>query len=111
MSQFPGRVEHHPILGPAPPAQEVAFQFNGQPIRGLAGEPIAAALLAAGIRTLRRNEAGGDPRGLFCGIGHCSECRVVVNGEPGLRACLTPVQKNMRVESGPAAPAAQEGTP
>lgn len=108
MSQFPGRVDQHPVLGPAAPAPEVTFHFNAQPVRARAGEPIAAALLANGIRTLRRNEAGGDPRGLFCGIGHCFECRVVVNGEPGVRACLTPVQDGMRVESGPGP---REGTP
>lgn len=97
MNAFPGRVHEHPVLGPAPAAETVEFRFDGRPVPGHLGEPVAAALLAAGIRTLRRHEAHGDPRGLFCGIGHCYECQVTVNGQPGVRACLTPVQAGLRV--------------
>ena len=32
--------------------------------------------------------ARGAPRGLFCGIGVCFDCLVVVNGGPNQRACL-----------------------
>jgi hypothetical protein len=30
---------------------------------------------------------GGRPRGIFCGIGVCFDCLVVVNGIPDVRAC------------------------
>lgn len=99
---FPGRVTEHPVLGEAPPAEWVEFSFDGRPMRGRLGEPIGAALLASGVRALRRHEVDGAPRGLFCGIGHCFECRVTVDGVPGLRACLTPLRAGMCVESGPA---------
>ncbi|HEY3364047.1 MAG TPA: (2Fe-2S)-binding protein [Symbiobacteriaceae bacterium] len=94
-----GRVTDHPILGRAPERNLVSFIFNGQTVQGYEGEPIAAALLALGIRVLRRSEVNGEARGLYCGIGHCFECRVVVNGEPNLRSCLTPVRASIVVES------------
>lgn len=78
---------------------EITFTFNGLIYKGLAGEPIAAALLANGVRTLRRHEKSGKPRGIYCGIGHCYECRVTVDGVPGVRACLTPLEDGMTVES------------
>jgi sarcosine oxidase subunit alpha len=62
------------------------------------GEPVAAALLAQGERVLRYTDRLGLPRGIYCNIGHCYECRVVVDGIPSCRACLTPVRAGMRVE-------------
>ncbi|WP_235440412.1 2Fe-2S iron-sulfur cluster-binding protein, partial [Bacillus cereus] len=32
--------------------------------------------------------------------GHCSECRMTVNNQTNVRACLTVVEENMVVESG-----------
>lgn len=103
------RILTHPILGDAPHEQVVAFTFDGQEMCGYAGEPIAAALMAHGIRVLRRSERNGQPRGIYCGIGHCYECRVTVDGTPGMRACITPVREGIRVESGPCAPGEEVG--
>ncbi|HEX9436304.1 MAG TPA: (2Fe-2S)-binding protein [Candidatus Limnocylindria bacterium] len=75
------------------------FRFDGRELPAHEGEPIAAALLANGIRVIRSQLATGAPRGLYCGIGHCFECIATVNGVPGLRTCLTPVQDGMDVSS------------
>ncbi|MDP2872952.1 MAG: (2Fe-2S)-binding protein, partial [Bacillota bacterium] len=100
VSADPGRrVTAHPILGPLQPPQMVSFVFDGREYQGMEGEPIAAALLAAGIRTLGQSERTGRPRGVFCGIGHCYECRVTVNGESNVRSCLTPLREGMVVQS------------
>ena len=69
----------------------ITFTFEGEEIEAAPGQTVAAALLAAGHRTLRRTRIGERPRGLFCGIGACFDCLVVHNGVPGPRACLTPV--------------------
>lgn len=79
--------------------EEIIFTFNGRELKGYSGEPIAAALLANGIRTLRHHEKSGHPRGIYCGIGHCYECRVTVDGIPGVRACLTPLRAGLAVTS------------
>ena len=73
--------------------------FEGLEIPAHEGESVAAALLASGIRTLRHAERDGAPRGLFCGMGICFECRMMIDGRPNLRACMTPVRAGMRVRS------------
>ena len=76
-----------------------SFTFDGRAMEAFPGETIAAALLAAGIRALRRTEKRASPRGVFCGMGICFDCLVTVNGGPHLRACLTRVEPGMRVET------------
>jgi sarcosine oxidase subunit alpha len=85
-------------IGTAEPAT-VRFRFNGQELEARDGEPIAAALLANGIRTIRRQLQGGRPRGLYCGIGQCFDCVARVDGVEGRRTCLTPVADGMEVSS------------
>jgi predicted molibdopterin-dependent oxidoreductase YjgC len=67
----------------------VSFLFDGKEIAAEAGQSIGAALIAAGYRSWRTTRHGGAPRGIFCGIGICFDCLVVVNGRPNQRACLT----------------------
>jgi sarcosine oxidase subunit alpha len=73
------------------------MRFQGREIAAVDGDSIASALLAAGIRVIR-HAANGEPRGVYCGIGHCYECRVTVNGVGGRRACLVPAADGMIVE-------------
>lgn len=62
--------------------------FAGRAIPCEPGQTIAAALVAAGIRSWRSTRHNAAPRGLFCGIGACYDCLVTVNGLAGQRACL-----------------------
>lgn len=91
------RIAHHPVLGFTPDAQTVSFTFDGRRIDGRVGDTIVSALWAAGVDVLGQ-AAGGGPRGLYCGIGHCFACRVTVDGVRGVRACLVLVRPGMRVE-------------
>ncbi len=61
-----------------------------------AGETLAAALLASGIRGFGRNPADGSSRGLFCAMGACQECVVNVDGSL-VEACRTSVRDGMAV--------------
>ena len=94
------RITHHPILGTLHSSERITFQFNGKPYEAYEHETIAAALLASGIRTLRVHEDSGSPRGIYCNIWHFSECRVTVNNQTNVRACLTVVENDMVVDSG-----------
>jgi predicted molibdopterin-dependent oxidoreductase YjgC len=76
----------------------IELSVDGEPLRAPAGQSIAAALLAAG-RTSLRSSPSGDPRGVYCGIGVCQECRVQADGRV-VRACVTPVAAGMRVTTG-----------
>ena len=92
------RLISHPVLNEAGAGRPtVAITVDGQPLDALAGETLAAALWANGIITLGYHSATGLPRGVYCGIGHCYECRVTVNGTPDVRSCLTPVRDGMCV--------------
>jgi predicted molibdopterin-dependent oxidoreductase YjgC len=81
----------------------VSFSFAGKEIDAAPGQSVGAALIAAGYRSWRTTRHGGAPRGVFCGIGICFDCLVVVNGRPNQRACLTEVRDGDEVEP-------QEGT-
>jgi len=94
------RITEHPILGRlATGHRGVCFQFDGKAIHALEGEPIAAALAAAGIRVHRYSPSRLEPRGVFCGIGQCTDCAMIVNGVPNVRTCVTQVEEGMEVET------------
>jgi aerobic-type carbon monoxide dehydrogenase small subunit (CoxS/CutS family) len=93
------RVVEHPVLGELPPAAMAAFTFDGKPVEGRAGEPIAAALFAAGVRVLRTMPRFGDARGGYCMVGRCADCLMVVDGVPNMRACMTPVAEGLDVRT------------
>jgi predicted molibdopterin-dependent oxidoreductase YjgC len=74
----------------------VELEVDGQPLTAAAGRSIAAALIEHDGLWLRRSP-GGAPRGVYCGIGVCFECRVHVDGRGAVRACVTPVEDGMRI--------------
>jgi len=76
----------------------IELTVDGTPLAAPAGQSLAAAMMNAG-RVVLRDSPSGMPRGLFCGIGVCQECRVVVDGVVS-RACVTPVVAGMRVTTG-----------
>ncbi|AOV08653.1 hypothetical protein BI350_14650 [Sporosarcina ureilytica] len=94
------RIMNHPVLGRLENKKTVTFTFDGQTFEGYEGDTIASALLANGIRQLRVHEETGEPRAIYCNIGHCFECRVTVNETDTVRACMTPIQNDLKVESG-----------
>lgn len=93
------RITAHPILGDLPPVPLVEFTFDGAAVSGRDGEPIAAALFAAGYRVLHTMPRFGDARGGYCMIGRCTDCLVVVDGLPNVPACRTPVSAGQVVRT------------
>jgi hypothetical protein len=74
------------------------FTFGDREIPAEPGQSIGAALIAAGYRSWRTTRQAGAPRGIFCGIGVCFDCLVIVNGRPSQRACLTEACHGDRVD-------------
>ena len=93
------RIYKHSILGDLEERKKVKIIFDGREIEALEGEPIAAALTAAGIKVFHRTPKKDEPRGYFCAIGVCSDCFMIVNGQPNVRTCVTPVEEGMKVET------------
>ena len=83
---------------------------DGRPVAVGPDQTVAAALLAAGIRSWRTTRKG-RPRGLFCGIGVCFDCLVTVNGRRSVRACLAPARPGDVVTTGTTEPPAATRTP
>jgi aerobic-type carbon monoxide dehydrogenase small subunit (CoxS/CutS family) len=80
---------------------DISFTFNGEEIRCVSGQSIAASLIAADKRELRKTRFGDEPRSIFCGIGICYDCVVVVDGVANQRSCLIEAKQGMKVESAP----------
>jgi aerobic-type carbon monoxide dehydrogenase small subunit (CoxS/CutS family) len=79
--------------------REVTFTFNGKSFMGVEGQSIAAALMATGVRELRKTRFDEEPRLIFCGIGICFDCVVVVDGVANQRACLVEIVDGAKIES------------
>ncbi len=98
------------VPGVEPPTESVGLTFEGRPVEGLAGDTLASALVAAGEMGLREAVDGGR-RGVFCGMGACHECAVVVDDQPGTLACMTGVEDGQEVKRQPAAPGPPDVSP
>ncbi|MBI5589021.1 MAG: (2Fe-2S)-binding protein [Deltaproteobacteria bacterium] len=76
--------------------KQFEIYVNGQPVPATPGQTIAEAMLANGLRTCR-NTRSHSPRGVFCGMGICYECRMIVDGIPNVRTCMTPATPGSRI--------------
>ncbi|HTN62976.1 MAG TPA: FAD-dependent oxidoreductase [Devosia sp.] len=88
-----------------PTSQPVRFSFDGEVMTAQAGETIAAALAANGVKAFRNAEECGDAahakRGLYCGMGTCYECIVTVDGKANQRACMSKINGGEDLRSAP----------
>lgn len=85
-------------LGDTGSDQRFSILIDGEPVQAYAGETIAGALLAAGRRTIRHTDKRGEPRGLYCVMGVCWDCAVMIDGRT-VRACVTPAAPGLSVET------------
>jgi sarcosine oxidase subunit alpha len=90
------RINEHPILD-IPKAQRFNFYWQGQEFEARAGETIAAALFANGIRVFGHHAKDGTPQGIFCANGQCAQCMVLAEGIP-VKSCMEIIQPEMRVK-------------
>ncbi len=93
------RITDHPILGPLEEVEMVTIIVDGVAMQARKGEMIAAALIAGGKDTFRRTVKRGEPRGIYCGIGRCTDCVMTVNGIPNVRTCVTAVEEGMIIQT------------
>lgn len=75
----------------------ISIELDGEAVETHEGETVAAVLLALGDASTRRT-VGGETRGIYCGMGVCFDCLVVVDGVPNTRACMTWVRDGLRVQ-------------
>ena len=93
------RIEEHPILGTFEKGRKVRFTFDGRELEGFEGEPIAIALKSNGVMVHRYTIKRNEPRGVFCAIGRCTDCIMVVDGIPNVRTCVEPLREGMVIQT------------
>ncbi len=92
------RVDDHPILGKTDRGRRITVIVDGNPVEAFEGEPLAAALVASGQRVFRFTTKQGTPRGVFCALGRCTDCVMIVDGQPNVRTCVTPARDGMVIQ-------------
>ena len=75
------------------------FRFEGQPLRGYAGDVIASALLANGVRVLGRSFKYHRPRGLVSLAGHDANALFTDGVRTNLRGAGTPLEADMELRA------------
>src|SRR5947209_4851952 len=76
----------------AAPVAAVTFRFGDRSVTAAAGQSIAAALYADGVRVFSRSFKYHRPRGLLCVSGDCPNCLMQVDGRPNVRTCIEPAR-------------------
>lgn len=96
MSEVDLRIHDGGARGP-----RVTFTWNGRAVTAYAGESVAAALWAAGVRS----DGSGGERGegppyrvLFCAMGVCQQCVVTIDGTR-VEACRVEVRGGLDVRT------------
>ena len=92
------RISKHPIIH-IKDVPSHTFSYNGTSIIGSEGFTIAAALHQAGY-PVHSHSIRNRSRSLECGIGKCSACEMLVDGEVK-RICITPVDGVKKVSEIP----------
>ena len=80
-------------------SKQISFTFNGIAVQCEEGQSIAAAVINSRTLALRKTRFGEEPRSVFCGIGICFDCVVVVDGVANQRSCLIEAKADMNIES------------
>ena len=93
------RIIHHPILGDLEEKPIIKIEVDGEIIEAREGEPISTALLAERKMVFRYTNKNHTPRGVFCAIGRCTDCMMVVDGVANVRTCITPVKAGMKIQT------------
>ena len=76
---------------------------DGRAVEVEDGVSVVAALAVADAMCTRLSVTG-QPRFAFCGMGHCQECRVTIDGQPHRLACQARCREGMSIATGKAVP-------
>jgi predicted molibdopterin-dependent oxidoreductase YjgC len=79
--------------------ETVTIWIDGRSTPAIAGQSVAAALVASGQWRFSRHPVTGAPRGPYCGMGVCFDCAVTLDGRAAVRACMARVRDGLRVQT------------
>lgn len=73
------------------------IEFDGREIPFIAGDSVAATLLAAGVDSFRAHPVDDCARAPYCMMGVCFECLVEIDGRQNIQSCLVSARSGMVV--------------
>jgi hypothetical protein len=78
-------------------AATIAVEVEGRIVRVPEGASAAAAVLIAGVPSIRDTPVIGSPRLPYCMMGVCFDCVAEIDGVPNRQACMVPARPGMRI--------------
>jgi sarcosine oxidase subunit alpha len=81
------------------PSEKLTLSYQGKTFQGVAGDTVATALFAGGVRVFARSLKYHRPRGLYSLDGECSNTCMDVNGVPNVRTENTLLKNGMAVKA------------
>jgi D-hydroxyproline dehydrogenase subunit gamma len=79
------------------PGATIAVEVEGQAVLVPPGASAAAAVLAAGLSSIRDTPIGGAERAPYCMMGVCFDCLAEIDDVPNRQSCMVTVQPGMRI--------------
>ena len=78
----------------APPAT-IRVEVEGRSILVPPGASAAAAVLLAGLASIRDTPVGGSERAPYCMMGVCFDCLAEIDGVPNRQSCMVSARPGM----------------
>ena len=82
---------------PDAPAATVEVEVEGRIVRVREGTSAAAAVLLAGLASLRDTPVTGSARAPYCMMGMCFDCLAEIDGVPNRQSCMVTARPGMRI--------------
>ncbi|HEX3860222.1 MAG TPA: (2Fe-2S)-binding protein [Stellaceae bacterium] len=78
-------------------APTIIVEVEGSNIRVPVGASAAAAVLAAGLGSIRDTPVGQVGRAPYCMMGICFDCLAEIDGVPNRQSCMVTARPGMRI--------------
>ena len=82
---------------PDAPAATIAVEVEGRSVLVPPGASAAAAVLVAGLDSIRDTPVGGSARAPYCMMGVCFDCLAEIDGVPNRQSCMIAARPGMRI--------------
>jgi predicted molibdopterin-dependent oxidoreductase YjgC len=82
---------------PDGPAASIAVEVEGRTVLVPAGASAAAAVLLAGLPSIRETPVTGSGRAPYCMMGVCFDCLAEIDGAPNQQSCMVAARPGMRI--------------
>jgi hypothetical protein len=78
-------------------AATIAVEVEGRTVFVPDGASAAAAVLVAGLSSIRDTAVGHNERAPYCMMGVCFECPAEIDGVPNRQSCMVTARPGMRI--------------